>query len=142
MRYKFSLNPKVKGYIEWQLEHFREDKQQLESYKRDMIPSPTQSYSLTGGVQSGGPSNPTEQIGIRIATNPYIAATERSVKAIEAVMRRCDSTDLKLVELIYWRQSHTVIGAGESVGLKQNGAYKRINRILCAVALEMGLVNL
>jgi RinA family phage transcriptional activator len=140
-RYKFSLNPKVKGYIEWQLEHYKEDKKQLEAYRRDMIPSATQSYSLTGGVNSGGTSNPTEQAAIRLATNPYILSAERSIKAIEAVLERCDETDLKLIDLVYWRRTHTVVGAGMKVGLGRNGAYKRINKILSGIALEMGIIN-
>lgn len=141
MRYKYSLNPKIKGYVEWQLEHYAEDKKQLEQYKQSMIPSITPGYSLTGGTQSGGTSNPTEAAGLRMATNPYIISTERSIKAIDTVLEKCDATDLKLINLVYWTQSFTVIGAGERVGLKQNGAYKRINKILTRIALEMGLIN-
>ena len=142
MRYKYSLNPKIKGYVEWQLEHYREDKKQLWQYKSDLIPSITPGYSLTGGVQSGSPSNPTESTGIKLATNPYIIEMERSISAIERVLSKCDETDKRLIDLVYWKQSYTVVGAGESVGLGQNGSYKRINKILVGMALEMGLVNL
>ena len=39
-KYKFDLAPKVKGIVEWHLEHYHEDKAQLESLKNDMVPSP------------------------------------------------------------------------------------------------------
>ena len=141
-KYKFSLNPKIKGYIEWQLEHYLEDKKALEEYKRDLIASPVQGYSQTGGIRTGDISNPTERDGIKLATNPYILSVERTIKAIESALDQCDQTDKKLVDLVYWRRSHTIIGAGEQVGLKQNGAYKRINKNLVKIALEMGLINL
>jgi RinA family phage transcriptional activator len=141
-KYKFSLTPQIKGYVEWQLEHFHEDRKQLEQYKRDMIPSPVQSYSLTGGVQSGGTSNPTEKIGMRIANSAYILTTEKSVDAIEKVLSRCDPTDLKLIDLVYWQKAYTMHGAGMKAGLSERGAYYRINNILCMLAVEMGMVRI
>jgi RinA family phage transcriptional activator len=141
-KYKFDLAPKVNGFVEWQLEHYHEDKSQLEQYKNDMIPSATASYSLTGGTYSGSPGNPTERIGIKIATSPYILMTERSVKAIDVALKKCDETDKQLIELIYWKRSYTVTGAGHVIGLSQTGTYGRVNKILRLIALEMGLTDL
>lgn len=141
-KYKFSLNPKIKGYIEWQLEHYPEDKKELEEYKQDLIPSATQSYSQTSGVQSGSTSNPTERDGLKLATNPYILATERNIRAIEIALQKCDGIDLKLIDLVYWKRSHTVEGAGMVAHVSKSAAYYRINSALCAIALEMGIVTL
>lgn len=44
-KYKFSLNPKTKSYVEWILQHYREDKRQLEEYKQNLMPATTQNYS-------------------------------------------------------------------------------------------------
>lgn len=140
-KYKFSLNPRIKGIVEWQLEHYAEDKRQLEEMKRDMIPSPTASYSLTGGVSGGDTNRTTESIAVRISTNPYIMQTERSCTAIERALSRCNETDAKLVDLVYWKQSYTVEGAGMKIGLSKSAAYQRINSILGSIALEIGYVN-
>jgi RinA family phage transcriptional activator len=140
-RYKYSLTPKIKGYVEWILEHYKEDKKQLEDYKNSLMPSVTQGYSLSGGVQTGV-SNPTEDTAIKLVTNPYILSTERNIRAIERVLEKCDETDLKLIDLVYWRRTYTVVGAGKSVGLGQNGVYKRINKILTRIAVEIGIVNI
>lgn len=141
-RYTFSLHPKVKGYVEWQLEHYREDKKQLEELKRDMIPSATQTFSPTGGVMGGGTSSPTEDAAIRIATNPYILALERNIRAIETVLAKCDKTELQLIELVYWRRSHTIEGAGMRANVSRRTAYRKINRVIYLIALEMGIINL
>lgn len=50
MRYKFDLSPAIKSTVEWQLQYYREDLRQLETYKRDLIPSGVQGYSPTAGV--------------------------------------------------------------------------------------------
>lgn len=141
-RYKFSLTQKIRDYVEWRLEHYHEDKKQLEQYKNDMIPSATNSYSMTGGVSRGSVSQPTENIAIRMATSPYILATERSCADIERALSRFDKIDMQLIDLVYWKRSYTIIGAGEKVGLAKSDAYAHINKILGVIALEMGLVNL
>jgi len=138
--YKFALNPKVKGYIEWQLEHYHDDKKQLEEYKNSFIPSGIANYSETGGCSGGQVGNPTERAVMAIASNRYIASLERSIGAIDAVLTKCDETDKKLIDLVYWRRSYTVVGAAYKVNISKSAAYKRINKILTAIATEAGAV--
>jgi hypothetical protein len=52
-----------------------------------------------------------------VATNPYILATERSIRAIDKVLGGCDETDIKLIELVYWRRTHTVVGASNRANI-------------------------
>lgn len=141
-KYKFVLAPKVRGFVEWQLERYHEDKKQLELYKTDMIPSATASYSLTGGVSNGSVSNPTENIGLKMLTNPYILSTERSCLAIERVLCKLNETDKQLIDLVYWKRAYTIVGAGDKIGLSQRAVYQHINNVLGLIALEMGLVNI
>ncbi|SBV94258.1 hypothetical protein KL86CLO1_10489 [uncultured Eubacteriales bacterium] len=139
MRYKFSLAPKIKGYVEWQLEHYHEDKRQMEEYKRDMVPSGTANYSgMWGGSE---PGNPTAATVERIVTNPYIITTERNVKAVDRALMACDDETKRIVDLVYWRRTHTVTGAGYKIGMSPATAYRKVNRVLCLLSLEMGLVN-
>lgn len=138
--YKFDLTPQVKGFVEWQLEHYREDKRELEEYKRDAIPSATPAYSLVGGC-SHGVSRTTEDVAVRIETNVYVERLERSCKAIERVLSHLCETDMKLIDLVYWKRSHTIEGAGIAVGLSKSVTYRHVNAILGLVAKEMGLIS-
>lgn len=140
-RYKFSLNTTTKNYVEWTLQHYREDKRQLEEHKQDMMPSTTQNY-IADVVQSSNISNTTEAIGIKLVTTPYIITTERNIRAIERVLERCDNKDKELIDLVYWRQTYTTEGAAIKLDIPRRTAYRKINNILCWVALEMGLVNI
>ena len=137
--YKFDLNPRIKSYVEWQLEHYHEDKKQLEEIKDAMMPPIT--TSISGMPHGSGVSQPTEDAAMRMATNAYIQATERSVRAIEHTLCKCDSTSRTLIDIVYWRRTMTVTGAAAKCCMSQMGAYKRINKVLTGIAFEMGLIN-
>ena len=140
-KYKFALTSAIKGFVEWQLEHYHEDKKQLEQYRRDMMPQITPSYSLASGIQNGSTSDPTAKAGIKMATSQYIRSMEQSIEAVDRVLARCDDSDRQLIELVYWRRSHTITGAGMIAGLSQKAAYNRINKLLTLTAAEMGLIG-
>lgn len=137
---KFYLNSYVKGYVEWELEHYRDNEKQLESYKNSLMPSSISNYNLNSGGK-GGMSNPTEKAAVKMADSVYIQTLERNIAAIGRALKKCDETDYKLIDLVYWRNTHTIPGAALKVNLSIPGAYKRINKILCSLALEMGLIN-
>jgi len=141
-KYKFDLSPEVKVTVEWTLGRYHEDKRELERYKNDLIPSATAGYSLSGGTSKGGTSNPTENIGIKLATSPYILWTERNCAAVERVLGMLDDSDKRLIDLVYWKRAYGIVGAGTKVGLAKTDAYKHINNILGLLALEMGCVNI
>ena len=141
-KYKFDLAPAVKTTVEWVLGRYHEDKRELERYKTDLIPSATASYSVSSGTSKGGTSNPTESVGIRMVTSPYIFWTERNCTAVERVLSMLDDTDKELIDLVYWKRTYGIVGAGAKVGLGKTDAYKHINNILGLLALEMGIVNI
>lgn len=140
MRYKFSLSPKIKGYIEWQLEHYHEDKRQMEQYRMDMMPNGTAQYGHTCG-RSSTPGDQTAATVERLMTNQYLQTTERTIAAIDRTLARCDDTTRKLIDLVYWRRTHTMIGAAMVCHLGKTAAYDRANGVLYGIALEMGLVS-
>ena len=137
---KYTLTPKIRGFVEWQLEHYFEDKRSIESFRDSLIPSGTAQYGGIDGGHSGSVSNPTERAGIKLVTDPYLLRMERSCKAIENALKRCDSVDMRLIKLIYWERSYTVTGAGMEIGLAKTSAYYRVNKILCRIAKEMGFI--
>ena len=141
MRYKYKMSLKVKNTVEWQLSSYREDKRQLERAKTDMMPSAVQGYSLTAGVDGGGAKRTTEEVATKIISAPYIRRLEITIDAIERAFRCFDDTDMKLIDLIYWRRGNTVEGAGMKVGLQKSATYQRVNKVLGMIALEMGYIQ-
>ena len=141
MKYKYRLTPPLKATVEWQLASYKADKQQLERAKHEMIPSPVQGYSLTAGVDGGEAKRTTEEVTVRMMTAPYIRRLEIQVDAIERAFRYCDSIDMKLIDLIFWRKGNTAEGAGMKVGLQKSAVYQRLNKILEKIALEMGYIK-
>lgn len=78
---------------------------------------------------------------VQISSSAYIRQLEQTVAAIRYVVDRLDMTDLQLVELVYFKGTHTVEGAAIIVGLSRTAAFNHINKVLTAVALELGLIN-
>lgn len=140
MGFKFTLQPRIRGFIEWQLEHYREDKRQLEDYKASLMPSMTVNYDKVN-VAGGGEGRQTEETAMRIVLSQELRLLELSCNAIERALKKCDETDLKLIELVYWKQTFNITGAGMQLGLTKSPAYRRINRILTLIAMEMGLIG-
>lgn len=138
-KYKSSMSPRVKNMVEWQLEHYWQDKQNIERYWNDNLPSPTPKYS--DGSGGGEVSRNVENTVLRISSMPYIVQTERSVKAIERVLGAAEDLDRKLISLIYWQQAYTVEGAAWAVHIGKSTAYRHINDILRKIALELGYIS-
>lgn len=141
MRYKFDLSPAIKSTVEWQLQYYREDLRQLETYKRDLIPSGVQGYSPTAGVNVGEVTRKTEDIAFRLISSPYIRRLEITCEAIGRVLSNLDEVDLKLIELVYWRREYTVEGAAMKIHISKTAAYQRINKVLGAIAYALGYVQ-
>ena len=137
---KSILQPRVRDFVAWQLEHYQTNRAQLEAIKRDLIPSPTPNYGGSEG-RSTEAHRTTEDIMVQISSSAYVRNLEQTVKAIQYVIDRLDDTDLRLIELVYFRGSHTVDGAAMIVNLSSRTAYRHINNVLTAVALELGLIN-
>lgn len=137
---KSILQPRVRDFVAWQLEHYQINRAKLESIKRDLIPSPTPTYGGSEG-RSIEAHRTTEDITIQISSSAYVRQLEQTVAAIRYVVDRLDMTDLQLVELVYFKGTHTVEGAAIIVGLSRTAAFNHINKVLAAVALELGLIN-
>lgn len=141
MGYKYSLNGKIKDFVEWQLSHYQDDKRELEQRKTDLIPSPTAGYSLTAGVSGGTVHRSTEDVTLSIESNQYVRQLTQSCDAIDKVLERLPPEDIKLIELVYWKHEFTPEGAGPKVHMSRRTAYRHINNILTGIALEMGYVS-
>lgn len=136
---KCDLSPRVKTRVEYDLEDFQEDIRQLQLFKNEYIQQITPNYGGIGGGSSV--STPTENSVVRMCSSAYVRHTEVKVEAIERVIKTLDASTLRLIELVYWRKTHNVEGAGMVVGLSKSGAYKRLNKVLTAIASSLGYIE-
>ena len=142
MKYKYSIPLGLKRTIEWHLEHYPEDYRQLEIYRKELIPSPTQAYSLTAGVSGGEAHRSTEDIVLRLTSSPYIRMLEMACNAVETALNAEDNTTREIVTLVYWKREYTAEGAGMKLNISTSQVYHRINRLLTRIAIEMGYVTI
>ena len=141
MNYKFNLAPQLKTYVEFELKHYYELQRELDEYRNDRLPPMT--VATDGITTSGGkPGDPTADTAIRFVTDIHIKRVETNCRAIERALTGIDDTDTKLIGLVYWRSTHTVQGAACIVNISTSQAYRRLNKILCLIALEMGEINI
>lgn len=134
-----TLTPQIKGYIEWRLEHYHEDKRQLNEARQELMPSNTPNYSSDGG--GGGNGRPSEALAMKLVSDRYINETQRNIDAIDHVLDRLEPIDRKLVDLVYWKGTHTKEGAALALNMSRRTGYRHINVILQAIALELGLIS-
>lgn len=138
MKYKPALKHELKEYVEWKLRAYHEDRRLLAEYANDMIPSPTPNYSATGGGHASGESRPTENIMLKLISDQCMMRKAQTVDAIGKVLGKASAEDLRLINLVYWQNSHTITGAAMTLHMAPATAYRRVNSILCAIAFEMG----
>lgn len=135
---KYKIAEPVKSMVEWRLSRFKQDRTRLRRMKTDMVPSGTAKYNQESG-RSSSASRSTENVAMKIINDPAVLQLESSVKAIEKVLDAADPLDVRMISLVYWEKKCTVTGAGIRVGFSKSMAYARINEILAAIAVEMGL---
>lgn len=134
-----SLPVEMRRFIEFELERINQYKSDLSHYKLNMIPSATPSYSgMTGG--GSGEARPIENLTIKLATDDYIYNLEKTIRAYDNVINRLSRTDKKLIDLIYWKKSHTKEGAAIVCNMSKTATYDRINAILIMIAKERGFI--
>ena len=136
-RDKCELSGEVKNFVKWQLEHYPASRRELKELRECLLEIRAADPGLLGGGETG---RPTEGAAVKLGTDRYIAELERSVNAVAYVVDRLEPTDRALIELVYWRSSHTVEGAAQHLNFSKSAAYRHINGVLTAIAKEMGYI--
>ena len=132
------LNRKVKSYILYEIEMYHENKKQLEAYRRDIIEASPQPPD--GQPRGNGMSNPVESKAIRIESSAYIRRTEQTVRAIERAFERVDHNHYRVIDMMYWRRTHTAIGVGMALKASKSTVYNWIDDVVMLVAKELGYI--
>lgn len=100
----------------------------------------TPRYGGSGG--SGGPSDPVASAALRRLP----PQEQREYEAVEQALWETASLPdgaarVRIIDLVFWRQSHTLEGAAQAVHLSYRTARRRQNEFIRLVAEKMGLVE-
>lgn len=88
----------------------------------------------------GGEGRPVESVAVKRLTNDDAREYEAVRKAVQDEEKRSDaSAKLKIIELVYWKRSHTLWGAGREVGYSYRQTRRMHEQFIHAVAANLGL---
>ena len=140
-KYNFTLAPALREFIEWQIEYYPDNRQQVLLFKESMIPSQISRYGSHEGGGFDSEKRPTEDITIR--RNPdYIIEQERIVNAIDSVLTKLSEQDKELIRLRYWDGKLTPEGIAMKLNIGRTTLYERLNNILVIIAKRLGYIDL
>lgn len=125
------------GYVRAVIRAWPDLKRKTEELR---APSITPHYGHSGG--SGGTSDPTAQTALRQLPRQE----QREYEAVEAAIRETGrmsdgETRLTIIELVFWRQSHTLEGAAQRTHVSYRTARRKQNDFVRLVAEKMGLTE-
>ena len=134
---KCRLSGEVKSFVKWQLEHYPANLRELEERRACL----TELRALDPwSMGTTGMGRPTEGAAVKLCTDRYLRELERSVKAVDYVVDKLNPTDRALIDLVYWRGTHSVEGAAMKLNISASAAYRHINGIVTRIAMELGYI--
>ena len=134
---KRRLSGEVKTFVKWHLEHYPANLRELKDRRACL----TELRALDPwGMGAAGMGRPTEGAAVKLSTDRYIRELERSVQAVDYVVGRLNPTDRALIDMVYWRGSHTVEGAAMKLNISTSAAYRHLNGVMTQLAIEMGYI--
>lgn len=95
---------------------------------------------ISGKGRSG---DPTANKGLKLAQDPQITYLKDSVQSVECALQDFETDPRypqlhKIIDLYYWKQTHTVLGAGLAVGYEKTQAGTLKNRFVRRVMAYLG----
>lgn len=114
------------------------------SLKREYDDLHTQSVTAaaSGMPGSSAPTRGTEEIAIRELPSTRQREYEAVRRAVEATARMRNGVErLRIIELVYWKHSHTLAGAGLTVGYGYDRAKQIHREFILTVAAAYGLLD-
>ena len=132
------IDKKVYNYIDYELQHYQENKKKLEELRSDIIEaSPEPSDGQPKG--QGGTSNPTEGKTVKLMSSISILTLEKTIKAIDTVKDKLNEDYKKFFEFNYIKQAGIVRTCNE-IPISERTYYNMKEKIVIAVGQELGLI--
>lgn len=125
------------GYVRAVIRAYPELSRRLAELRHTPV---TARYGPSGGA--GGPTSPVERAAIRGLPHTEQREHDAVEAAIEQTRTLPDAAArLRLVDLVFWRQSHTLQGAAREIHVSPRTARRRLSEFICLVAQNLGLLE-
>lgn len=126
-------------YLEQELYDYHHNLQELKDLEEEIEES---SPEPADGMPRGGMvSNPTESKALQKITSRELIGLKRRVMAVQRVLERYRDNHhmMRLIELRYFRATHTPVGVARELHIGTNTFYRWRREILDELAQEMGM---
>lgn len=125
------------GYIKSVIRSYPELKKQYDELHRQNITA-----SISGMPGTGGVSRGTEDIALKELPKTKQAEMEAVKMAIQATERMKTGKDrMRMVELVFWKQSHTLQGAAMAIPVSYDTAINYHGDFIAMVAFFRGMIS-
>jgi len=126
------------GYVKAVIRAYPE----LSARLRELRAAGVSQHTGAPGGHTGGAGRPTEAI----ATRTLPAQEQKELDAVEAAMEATKrlpdgEARLRLIDLVFWRQSHTLSGAAQQLHISYRSARRRQAAFILLVGQNLGLVK-
>lgn len=126
------------GYVKYIIRAYPARKQEYEELHRQTITA-----NISGMPGGGGISRGTESIAIRELPGTQQREFEAVRRAIQATKQLPTGRErLELIEMVFWKKSHTLSGAAYKLNLSYTTAQRYHGEFVLSVAGFYGLMDL
>ena len=127
----------LERFLEDELSNYRKNMFELNLLREEIIEG---SPSPDGMPRGNTTSNPTESKAARLMTSNVILCLERRLKAVAMVLDRYQNNPdmLRLIELRYFKGTHTAIGVMSELHISSKTFYRWRKELLENLAAELG----
>lgn len=110
--------------------------------KKDALRGQTVIAKYSPDPKGGGASRSTENIALKDLPPREAASVDAISSALDEVARRKDGGDIiKLVDMVYFRGSHTIQGAAIALNMTEITARRKNGDFITSVAKKLGYLS-
>lgn len=131
------IDKKVYKYIDYELQHYEENKKKLDELRLDIIDSsPEPSDGQPRGNSTG---NPTEQKGMKLVSSIALLKIESTIKVIDKVYNQLND-EYKLFFNWNYKENAGIVKTCQKVNISEKTYHRWRDNIVYATGKEMGLI--
>ena len=131
------LDKKVYKYIDYELQHYEENKKELERLREEILDaSPAPADGQPRGNSTG---NPTERKAMKLVSSTALLKIESTIKAIEKIYEQLND-DYKLFFDWNYKRNAGIVKTCQEVNIAEPTYYRWRDSIVYSVGMELGLI--
>ncbi len=131
------IDKKVYKYIDYELQHYEENKKELERLREEILDKGTK--PADGQPRGNTVGNPTEQKAMKLVSSTALLKIERNLKAIDRVYNQLSEEYKKFFDYNYIKQVG-IVKVCQEVGIEERTYYRWKDNIIYNVGMELGLL--